>query len=455
MDSASIEGQSNLAPGQPDEGSTLEIPSKLKNPFQPRAELIKAIMGQESGGNAKAVGKVGERGLMQIRPETAAQYGVKPDQLFDPNINQSVGTRYFSDLLKKYKGNEFMALMAYNSGPGRVDKGQYLPQSIKYATGILDKAKGGAKPQGKDSMPTMEAQAQFGEQAKPPEQASSLLSKIGGLFEGTANAEEPGGPGMPPAAQMPPGSSYDPNAPPTPAGLPPLPTGEAYNPGPGAAVPKNLPPLPTGEQYQPDVRTSIGFGPGGFSMRSMTVPPPASVRTQAATANIVLGQVNDAIGFYDKNIKPREGEFTGNLLSKGGRQGFVQPFEATHSRWAQALGMGQGDPQVKTLYDKVGPVMAEQLKTLIGGRVGQGMIDGPLAPHLPNIEQDSLPRIREKLQDLKANIPIIIQNIQGMRAQGMTDDQILAQPPTWPVDQGQGGPSGLSPDEQELLQKYQ
>lgn len=427
---SSLEAQPSFGQSTPDQGDTLEIPSQAgaRHPFIPRPELIDALIGQESGGKAGAIGKAGERGLMQILPGTAAQYGIRPEQLTDPTINRQTGTRYFSDLLKKYDGNEFLALVAYNSGPGRVDKGELLPQSVKYASNILGKVKSG-----KDSMPTMQAQPGGTKQSAQP--VPSLLSRIGGLFEGTANAQETG-PGMP-------------------ANLPPLPTGEIYNPGGGApsdpttgdptvstvpnantpTPPANLPPLPTGERYDPSQwKASIGMGPGGLRFNMQQQTPPANVRTQEATAKIVLGQVNDAIGYYDKTIKPVENQFTGSLLTKGGRQGFMQPFEATHSRYAQALGLSAGDPRVKTLYDKAGPIMAEQLKALIGGRVGQGMIEGPLAPHLPNIEQDSLPRIREKLEDLKTNVPIILQNIQQMRAQGMTDDQILAQPPSWPSD---------------------
>lgn len=464
MDANSIEAQPNLAP-QPDQGNTLEIPSKLKsaNPFTPRQELINAIVGQESGGKKAAVGKVGELGLMQVRPETAAQYGVTPEQLRDPAVNRNVGTRYFSDMLKRYQGNEFLALAAYNSGPGRVDKGQLLPQSIKYATKILDAAK---RPQGPASaVPLMESQTvgaakpkfapSIAQSAQPESQGSSLLSKIGSFFEGTANAEElpPLPSGMKPVMQV--------GKEPTDAELKPTPAGSAVPPA--AKMPPNLPPLPSGMKptFDPSrFKTSFGIGPGGLHMNVQSVQQPASVRTQEATANIVLGQVNDAIGFYDKAIKPREGEFTGNLLTQGGRRGLAQPFESTHSLWAQELGLGgkggQADPQVQSFYDKVGPVMAEQLKTLIGGRVGQGMIDGPLAPHLPNIDKDSLPRIRAKLEDLKANIPIIIKNIADMRAQGMTDDQILAAPPAWPNDQGQPTSTpDFSPDEQELINRYQ
>lgn len=129
-------------PPLPASDNTLEIPQQLPDPYTARPELINSIIQQESGGRPGAIGsdKV-SMGLMQVTPATAAQYGIKdPKQLLNPDINREVGTRFFSDLLKKYKGNEFLALVAYNEGPSRLAKGQFLPQSVKYATQVLDRA---------------------------------------------------------------------------------------------------------------------------------------------------------------------------------------------------------------------------------------------------------------------------------------------------------------------------
>ncbi len=393
------------------------------DPFQPRDDLIKSIISRESSGNPKARGKAGEIGLMQILPATAAQYGIKPEQLADPEINRQAGTRYMSDLLKRFKGNEYLALMAYNSGPERVAKGIFLPQSAKYASDILANAQ--------QPMPQIQAQPDPGQQQAPP--PPSMLSRIGGAIggalEGTAEAQEIP---PPPSGAIPIGggtmasasSPQPPTMSPSQAGPPPpaLPSTASPPPPPSGAA-------PMGGMGQ--MKPSISFDSTGKMHVGLTTPnAPASVTTQQYGSAAALGQVDDAIKFYDQKIGPREGEFSGSLLSQTGRRGFMQPYEAQSSRWSQALGLGErsggrGDRDVGAFYDKVGPIMAEQMKALIGGRVGQGLINGPIAPHLPNMDKDALPRIREKLEDLKENIPVMLNAINKMRHNGMNDDQIL------------------------------
>jgi soluble lytic murein transglycosylase-like protein len=57
-------------------------------------------------------------------PRTAAwmEPGVTRAQLRDPETNLRVGFKYLRYLLDKYEGNEDLALLAYNRGPGTVDR---------------------------------------------------------------------------------------------------------------------------------------------------------------------------------------------------------------------------------------------------------------------------------------------------------------------------------------------
>lgn len=87
--------------------------------------LVGAIIQIESGGNPNAVSKAGAAGLMQLMPGTAADLGVT--NVFDPKQNVNAGTRYIKQLIDKY-GDVQTALMAYNWGPGNVDK--YLAGQI-------------------------------------------------------------------------------------------------------------------------------------------------------------------------------------------------------------------------------------------------------------------------------------------------------------------------------------
>lgn len=84
------------------------------------ASLIKAVIQQESSFNHQAVSSAGAKGLMQLMDGTGSGYGVTNP--FDPKQNVEAGTQFLSGLLKKYNGNEGVALAAYNAGPGRVDR---------------------------------------------------------------------------------------------------------------------------------------------------------------------------------------------------------------------------------------------------------------------------------------------------------------------------------------------
>ena len=80
--------------------------------------LIHAVIWAESRCNPIAVSSRGARGLMQLMPATARQYGVA--DAFDPLQNIRAGARYLRDLLDLFGGNVELALAAYNAGPRSV-----------------------------------------------------------------------------------------------------------------------------------------------------------------------------------------------------------------------------------------------------------------------------------------------------------------------------------------------
>lgn len=86
--------------------------------------LALSLMKQESSFDSKAVSPVGALGLMQLMPSTAAD--LSPDQpraeLVQLESNIRTGTRYLGKLLNRFNGNIALALAAYNSGPGAVDR---------------------------------------------------------------------------------------------------------------------------------------------------------------------------------------------------------------------------------------------------------------------------------------------------------------------------------------------
>ncbi|MFD2673678.1 lytic transglycosylase domain-containing protein [Marinicrinis sediminis] len=84
------------------------------------SSLIRAVIQTESGYQAYATSSAGAKGLMQLMDATARELGVQDP--YDPYENIMGGSKYLAALLRKYHGEEMVALAAYNAGPGRVDR---------------------------------------------------------------------------------------------------------------------------------------------------------------------------------------------------------------------------------------------------------------------------------------------------------------------------------------------
>jgi hypothetical protein len=84
------------------------------------ANLVRAVIAQESGWNERAISRKGAVGLMQLIPETGQKYGAR--NLFDPAQNIDAGTSYLRSLLDRYNGDINMTLAAYNAGENAVEK---------------------------------------------------------------------------------------------------------------------------------------------------------------------------------------------------------------------------------------------------------------------------------------------------------------------------------------------
>lgn len=117
--------------------------TKKVDPF-----FIAALISVESRFGQNERSNVGATGLMQLMPETATEVAdssraIRPS-LTDVTTNIKLGIDYWKQLEKKYNGNRFLALAAYNWGPGNVDKVRSSPSEIptsvqKYAKTILER----------------------------------------------------------------------------------------------------------------------------------------------------------------------------------------------------------------------------------------------------------------------------------------------------------------------------
>jgi len=96
--------------------------------------LLFALARQESAFDASATSPAGARGLMQLMPatakSTARKYKIpyrRKTELYDPETNIAIASRYYSELLKRFDGSRILASAAYNAGPTRV--AQWLNKS--------------------------------------------------------------------------------------------------------------------------------------------------------------------------------------------------------------------------------------------------------------------------------------------------------------------------------------
>src|SRR4030095_15098383 len=87
-----------------------EVINEVSRRYSMDPGLIASVISVESGFDASAVSPKGARGLMQLMPATARQYGVT--NVHDTRENIEGGVAYLKDLTEKYKGDLRLALAA-------------------------------------------------------------------------------------------------------------------------------------------------------------------------------------------------------------------------------------------------------------------------------------------------------------------------------------------------------
>jgi hypothetical protein len=101
--------------------------------------LVHAVIAVESAWKPKARSSKGARGLMQLMPATARQYGVR--NAYVPAANLNAGIRHLRSLLDRFDVS--LALAAYNSGEATVRRFNGIPpyrETREYVSRVLSLA---------------------------------------------------------------------------------------------------------------------------------------------------------------------------------------------------------------------------------------------------------------------------------------------------------------------------
>ena len=121
-------------------------------------ELADAVAQIESAYNPHASGALGEVGLMQIRPETAALLGYRGtvSGLFEPETNVYYSVAYLAGAWRRANGDLCRALMKYRAGHGEERMSAF---SIEYCRRARSYLASTGSPLGEALLPPISAQA--------------------------------------------------------------------------------------------------------------------------------------------------------------------------------------------------------------------------------------------------------------------------------------------------------
>ena len=104
-----------------------EMVEQYAEEYKIDSSLVASVIMNESKFKNDVHSHRGAIGLMQLMPDTAEWIAVQLDdagfsveRLHEPAMNIRYGTWYLASLKKEFKGNEVLALAAYNAGRGNV-----------------------------------------------------------------------------------------------------------------------------------------------------------------------------------------------------------------------------------------------------------------------------------------------------------------------------------------------
>lgn len=133
-------GSGASVPGFPSQTAVSGLIEKAAAAFGIDKTLFDSLVQAESDYNPGCVSNKGAMGLTQLMPGTARSLGVNDPM--DPEQNLMGGAKYLAGLLKRFEGNERLALAAYNAGPGAVAKYGGVPpyqETQRYVEKIMSR----------------------------------------------------------------------------------------------------------------------------------------------------------------------------------------------------------------------------------------------------------------------------------------------------------------------------
>ncbi len=96
--------------------------NRLESLYKLPSGLLKSVATTESGGNQFAISGAGAKGLFQFMDGTAKDFGLKGNDVFDPEKSAKAAAKYLSQLIKSNGGDLVKAIASYNWGIGNVQK---------------------------------------------------------------------------------------------------------------------------------------------------------------------------------------------------------------------------------------------------------------------------------------------------------------------------------------------
>lgn len=103
--------------------------------------LVHAVIAAESAYNPNAISDAEAVGLMQLMAGTAADYGLTPEERFDPQKNVVAGIGYLKFLQSTFKNDLDLVLAGYNAGHNAVIKYGYTIPPYKETKNYVKRVK--------------------------------------------------------------------------------------------------------------------------------------------------------------------------------------------------------------------------------------------------------------------------------------------------------------------------